>query len=279
MSEVEAAAIDRELLGGYPMVSTIQTTVAELRVRSEGRLEELEASTAVCRAFLACLNGDGPQPRVDLLDGLEARTADAAQVLGRLAEREPSSFLDEALAQWSASRAALDHAATQRLDALKLPRPDSFEHRVRDACATLVFEFDRPVSSVTSEVLGVFPHLVVAGFAGWAFFRFVAGRWSTFPGPEMMVLAIAMSWNVWAKWRRRRVPEAHVRVTVFGVHAEGGFTPFDDITTAWVGRLGEVVIETRRRERVHLRTSRAVELQLVLMRHGVQLTTTALVAP
>lgn len=261
------------------MVSTLRTTIADLRVRTEGRLDELEASTALCGAFLACLNWDGPQPRVDLLDGMEARTADAVQVLGRLAEREPSSFLDAALAQWSAARAALEHAATQRLDALKLPRPDSFAQRVRDACATLVFEFDRPVSSVTSMVLGVFPHLVVAGFAGWEFFRYVAGRWSTFPGPEMMVLTIALSWNVWAKWRRRRVPEKRVRVTVFGVHAEGGFTPFDDITTAWVGRLGEVVIETRRRERVHLRTSHAVELQRVLLRHGVKLTTTALVAP
>jgi hypothetical protein len=119
----------------------------------------------------------------------------------------------------------------------------------------------------------------VAGFVAWELLRAVVDGWRWFPVPEVTVLAIAMFSSNWAKRRRRRAPEKRVRVTVFGVHADSGFFAFGDITTAWVGRLGEVVIETRLGQRIHLQTSHAVELQRVLMRHGVKLTTVALVAP
>jgi hypothetical protein len=67
----------------------------------------------------------------------------------------------------------------------------------------------------------------------------------------------------------------HVRLTVLGVHAADRFVSFKNIRAGWIGSGGEVVIETHKGEQLGLETEHAVELQRVLMHHGVKLTTLA----
>jgi hypothetical protein len=99
--------------------------------------------------------------------------------------------------------------------------------------------------------------------------RFANSEWTWFPRLEGTLVVATIVWNV------RRVRPQHVRLTVLGVHAADRFVSFKNIRAGWIGSGGEVVIETHKGEQLGLETEHAVELQRVLMHHGVKLTTLA----
>jgi len=245
-----------------------------LRVRSEGRLDTLENGITLCRRFLAALEGRGEAPTTSL-EGFDEKMADTVLALERLGGHEPSPELDEVLATWRTVQASLSQVAQRRLEELKMPRPEGFAELVRTACATLRFEFNRPVVDVRAMLLSLFIHLGLIALAGVEALWFLRSEWALMTWPEVALGAAAMAWALWARRRVSRVVRRHVRLSVFGVHAADRFVSFDDIRSGWIGSGGEVVIETRRGERLELETEHAVELQRVLMRHGVKLTTLA----
>jgi hypothetical protein len=239
-----------------------------LRVRSEGRLETIENAIVLYRQLLDALEGRAAAPTTSL-DGFDASTAEAVRGLEQLGEHEPSPQLEEVLATWGSVRAVLAEAASKRLEALKVPPPDGFSELFQKACATLHFEFDRPVVDLHWMLLRFSPFLLVAVLAIVELARFANSEWTWFPRLEWTLVVATIVWNV------RRVRPQHVRLTVLGVHAADRFVSFKNIRAGWIGSGGEVVIETHKGEQLGLETEHAVELQRVLMHHGVKLTTLA----
>ncbi len=245
--------------------------VAAVRLRSEGQLERLEASTALYAAFTQRLRGRSTRtPDADLAL-VETQAREAELVLQRLQEREPSALLDGALVAWNAARKALAEAAAERLDGLHLPHPEGFAQLVGNACTTLDLEFDRPVSDWGSMLVSVSPPLVAVVLGIWELGRFADASWRWFPQAELIALAFALAWYARARWRRARHAQKRVRLTTFGVHAHDTFFPFADIAAAWLGPGGAVMLETKQRQRLRLETWHSVELQQALQHHGVEL--------
>lgn len=212
-----------------------------LRVRSEGRLETIENAIVLYRQLLDALEGRAAALTTSL-EGFDAKTAEAVRGLERLGEHEPSPDLEEVLSTWRSVRAVLAEAASKRLEALHVPRPDGFSELVREACATLRFEFDRPVVDLHSMLMRMSPLLLGAVLGIVELGRFADSVWTWFPWLELTLVGATAGWNVWG----RRAKPQRVRLTVLGVHAADRFVPFNNIRAGWIGSGGELTTLARR---------------------------------
>jgi hypothetical protein len=241
-----------------------------VRRRSEGHFERLEGSSAILEGFTERLLGRSTRTPDAELSVVERDRQASTLVLERLLEREPSVLIEAALIRSATARHALSAAAAERLAGLHLPLAEDFARQVEDACRSLEFEFDRPVHDVSSMMVGVFPYLVGLVLVMWELGRLLDGSWHSFPWSELKALAVAGAWYLRSRWVRSRRAEKRVRLTVFGIHANEVFVPFEDIAVGWLALGGAVMLETKTRLRMKLETNHAVELQQALMHHGVE---------